>query len=542
MKKLWRTLITCGLAGSLLTACATPSTQSPSDTTSVADMFVEKSTPEVVIIPTVTASDLQQITLNGTSIESSSAGVQVEGNIATITAAGSYTISGTLDDGQIIVETSDDAPVEIILNGASLRSTTSAPLVIEEASSVLLVLAAGSQNRIADAATYLYPSADVDEPNAAIFSRADLHISGSGSLQIEAAYNDGINSKDGLTISGGEIQIQAVDDGVRGKDYLVIEGGTLAIQAGGDGLKSDNENDASLGYITINNGQISITSEEDAIQAQTDISINGGIFNLASGDDGIHAEGNLGIHGGEITISRSYEGLEAQHISVSAGMISVTASDDGVNGAGGTSTDTAVPGGMPPQGGRPRPGGPGGMMGGGGNSTLSITGGTLVVDANGDGIDVNGSITMDGGLVVVYGPTERMNAALDYDRAFSMNGGTLVAVGSAGMAMAPDQTSTQNGVLINFDTVQDAGQLIHIENSQGQTILTFAPSKEYQSLTFSSPQLSAGTGYTVMVGGSVSGTSQNGLYTEDTYTAGSTYTSFDVTSIITQVGESPRFR
>ncbi len=536
-------------------------------------------------------------------MQSSSAGVQIQGNIATITTAGRYQISGNLDDGQIIVETSDDAPVEIILNGATLRSTTSAPLVIEQASSVMLVLAAGSQNSLADAATYLYPSADVDEPNAALFSRADLHISGTGSLQIEAAYNDGINSKDSLTISGGDIQVHAVDDGIRGKDYLVIDGGTLTIEAGGDGLKSDNENDSSLGYVAISNGQISITSGGDGIQAQTDllvsggevqivagggsqaslaadasakglkaagaviidagsiqidsaddaihadtdISMNGGIFNLASGDDAIHAEVNLGIHGGEISISRSYEGIEAQHITISDGMINVNASDDGVNAAGG---EANAPQGNPPPQDNPPPQGnrPSGNMPfpigriSDVNYTLNITGGTLIINAEGDGLDINGSITMDAGLVIVHGPTQRMNAALDYDYEFTMNGGTLVAVGSAQMALAPTENSTQYGVLLNFPSVQDAGQIIHIKDNQGASILTFVPSKAYQTLTFSSPQLMSGANYTVMLGGSVSGISQNGLYTEGQYTAGSDYTTFDVTGIITKVGEFQRWR
>ena len=146
-------------------------------------------------------------------------------------------------------------------------------------------------------------------------------------------------------------------------------------------------------------------------------------------------------------------------------------SDDGLNVAGGNDGS-----------GINRPGG-----GGGGfnppdtNYYLYLNGGYIVVDAAGDGIDVNGSIEMTDGVVIVNGPTSSMNGALDYDGSFKITGGFLVAAGSSGMAQAPGNASTQNSLLLNFNSSRQAGSLVHIQSSAGKGILTFAPTKTYQS-------------------------------------------------------------
>ena len=136
---------------------------------------------------------------------------------------------------------------------------------------------------------------------------------------------------------------------------------------------------------------------------------------------------------------------------------------------------------------------------------LYINGGYIWVDADGDGLDINGAIEMTDGVVLVNGPTENMNGALDYDGGFNISGGFLVAVGSAGMAQAPRQISSQNSLLINLSCTTAAGTLIHIQNSAGEDILTFAPTKHYQSIAFSSPELVNGETYTISYGGSSSG-------------------------------------
>jgi hypothetical protein len=525
------------------------------------------------------------ITLNSDSITTSGTGVTISGSTATITAAGTYSISGKLSDGQIIVNTKAKEVVRLILNGVEIHSSSSAPIYIAEAKKVVILLADQTQNTLSDAKTYVYAVPAEEEPNAAIFSKSDLTIYGGGALTVTANFQDGITSKDGLIIASGTLMVNAADDGIRGKDYLVIKDGKLTINAKGDGLKSDNEVDVSQGYISIARGVINITAGGDAISAQTDttitsgeftlssgggskqkiadtasakgvkaiqnvrieggtytinsaddglhtngnLTINGGTFSIASGDDGMHADATLTINDGDIRVTQSYEGIESAVITINNGYVNVVSSDDGINGAGGSSSG-ANPG-----------------MGGGrpGQNTsakyfLYVHGGNLYVNAKGDGIDINGSIEMTGGTVLVSGPTEQMNGALDYDVAFKLSGGTVVAAGSSGMAMAPDQTSSQPSVLIYLTASQPAGTLIHIQNSVGEDVLTFAPTKAYQSLAFSSAKLVKGATYTVYTGGKSSGTLKDNLYQGGTYTGGTQVASFTVSGTVTTVGSGGR--
>jgi len=445
---------------------------------------------------------------------------------------------------------------------------------------------------VSDAKTYTLP-ANEDEPNAAIFSKGDLTIFGNGTLNVEGNFNDGIASKDGLIIASGNITVRAVDDGIRGKDYLIVKNGTLAVTAQGDGLKSDNAEDAARGYIAIANGTLNITAGRDAIQAHTDILItngkfnlvtgggsnaridantsakgiqaiaiaqidggtftidsaddaihsnnivliNGGAFTITTGDDAVHGDATVKINNGNVNITKSYEGIESAIITINGGDIRVVASDDGINGAGGDG------GGMPAPGFR---GGPG-MPPGQGSATASkywlyINGGYIVVDSGGDGLYVNGSVEMTNGTVIVNGPTAQMNSAVDYDGAFKMTGGTLIATGSSGMAQAPGDASTQYALLLNLTSVQPAGTLVQIRSADGKDVLAFKPTKGYQSIAFSSPALVKGATYDVYLGGSSTGTIKDGVYQGGTTTLGNKNTSFTISSIVTRIGASGRFR
>jgi hypothetical protein len=565
------------------TETTSPTTTSTSTTTASATattVLAENSTTTPIEATTTDSDAAVQILLQGSTMAVEGAGVTVDGSVATITAGGTYSISGTLDNGQILVDSADNAPVYLILSGATINNSTSAAIYVRQAEAAEIILAEGTTNSLTDGSTYLYASAEEDEPNATLFSDDALVISGSGTLTVQGNYNDGIASKDGLTITGGTLNVTATDDGIRGKDYLIVEDGIITVNAGGDGLKADNADDATLGYIALSGGRFTITAGGDGMQAETDlvvtagdltvvagggssatfnadlslkglkagvnlmleggiysinaaddalhsnsdITINGGTYVIASGDDGIHGETNLTVNGGEIQVIDSYEGIESANITLNAGNVSIVSSDDGVNAASNDGT-TATAGG--PQGGR---GGPGG------NFTLNINGGTLVVNSAGDGLDANGTITMTDGLVIVNGPTERMNGALDYDGGFTLSGGTMVAVGSSGMASAPDNSSSQNALLIFFNSAQPAGTLVHIEDSAGNPILTFTPTKSYQSLAFSSLALTAGETYQVYLGGSITGTATNGFVTDGSYTGGTLYTSVTVSGVVTQVG------
>ncbi|MEM2099439.1 MAG: carbohydrate-binding domain-containing protein, partial [Candidatus Bathyarchaeia archaeon] len=373
----------------------------------------------------------------------------------------------------------------------------------------------------------------------------------------------------------------AVDDGIRGKSYVAIKGGTISLKVGGDGLKSD-DTEIDKGYVFIENGVINIVSTGDAIDAESDvvieagtfnlksgggssstarasakglqanvsiiinggvftidsaddavnsngnITVNNGVFAISTGDDAFHADASLTINNGTIIITKSYEGLESVIITINGGTIHLVSSDDGINGAGGNDASGVLPG--PGVWGRP---GQDFFMNTG-NCQLNINGGYIYVDSLGDGFDVNGAVTMTGGTVIINGPTSNMNGALDHV-SFKITGGFLLAVGSSGMAMAPGTNSTQYSMMVNFNTAKSAGTLVNVQTSTGTVLFTFKPTKQYQSLVFSSPVLAVGTTYEIYYGGSVTGTVNDGLYAGGTYTPGTKYRSFTLSSITTTI-------
>jgi len=540
------------------------------------------------------------ITLAGKTITVNGTGASVDGSRLTITSAGTYSISGTLTDGQIIVDTQDKETVRLLFNGVDIACSTTAPIYVVKAEKVIITLADGTDNRVTDGKTYLNADPNSDDPNAAIFSHDDLTINGNGSMTVTANYNNGIQSKDDLRITGGIITVVSVNDGLKGRDSVVIRDATITVNAGGDGIQSTNDVDAERGTVSIESGTIHITAGEDGIQSETKllitggditissgggsanastktggtwgnwgpgrntttttstgsakglkagvdltidggtitidssddslhsngtITINGGVIVAASGDDGMHADTSVTINGGELSITKSYEGIESAVVTINDGIIRVVSSDDGINIVGGV--DGSGMGGRPGQG----------TFNYSGSNYLYINGGYLAIDAGGDGIDANGAVVMTGGVVIVNGPTENMNGALDH-MGFKITGGFLVAVGSSGMAQAPDTTSTQYSVMMNFSSAVQAGTIIRVQTQDGKDIVTFAPAKTFQSVVVSSPELTKGATYVVYGGGTSTGTLADSLYSGGTYSGGTQITSFTISSILTTLGSS----
>ena len=527
------------------------------------------------------SSKVTTITLNTDSISvDNENGTIINETTILITSAGTYSISGTLEDGQIVVDTNDEETVKLILNGVNISSTTNAPIYVEDAEKTVIILADNTENYLTDN--------ENNENNGTLASRDDLTIYGNGSLTVCGNANDAIRSNDGLIIKSGNITVTSVDDGIRGKNYLVIKGGNITVNSVGDGLKSDNDEEEYRGYISIEDGNINVISTEgDAITAQTDllvtggtitltsgggsnvrpddgstkglkagvfiiiddgnfsinssddaihsnhmIIINNGTYHLASGDDGIHADTSLEINNGTVDISQSYEGMESTSITINDGYIDVTASDDALNAVEISNDPTTNQGGW-----------------GGGfdqidESYFYINGGFIVIDSGGDGLDTGGYIEMNDGFVIVNGPVPGSfpNGAIDYGFGkFNLTGGTIVAVGSADMAQAPTpELSTQYSVLVNFRSSQAANKLVNIQTASGETVLTFRPTKAYQSILFSSAELATGS-YNVYLGGTSTGTLSYGVYEDGTYTPGTEYTSFTISEIVTTVGGGGMF-
>lgn len=431
-------------------------------------------------------SKCTKINLSGSGATVSGSGVTVENGNITITSAGSYIISGTLTDGSIKVNCSEKGTVRLILNGASISSSSTAPVVVEEAKKVLVTLADGTTNTITDKTRQ---SVDDEDFSSAVYSKADLVFNGNGTLNVNAGYRNGIKSTDDLKVVSGTFNITSNEDGIIGKDLLGIKDGKFTIKSGSDGMKSTYDTDTSKGNIVITGGEFDITASNDGIHCNEDILISGGNLTISSGDDGVHADDNLQVDGGTIDIKKCCEGLEGVQITLNDGDISIVASDDGINAADGSSSS-----GM----------GMGGFGGGQASSSdssvlLTINGGNIFVNAGGDGLDSNGNIVMNGGNVTVLGPTSDGDTALDFDGAFTINGGVLMAFGSSGMLETP--TSAQNGccIVTTLGTVS-ANSAFSLMDSSGNVIMSYTPTKNYASAIVYSSDIKNGSTYTVTAG------------------------------------------
>lgn len=610
------------------------------------------------------------ITLSGNTATVTGSGATVKDSTVTISAAGTYVFSGTLTDGQIEVSAGKEDLVRLVLNGVTLTSSTSAPIDSSQAGKTVIVLAEGSKNTVTDATEYKYESADDDEPDAAIFSKDDLTINGTGSLTVTGNYKNGIGSKDTLKIVSGTISVTAANDGIRGRDAVAVKDGAITVDAEGDAVRSNNDEDTTKGWVAIEGGTFQMTSGQDAFQAETilqvtdgtfditagggsanaaahqeqfggqgggrpggnsgfqpggdrsstssgtasgaasgtqaerpnvtppaessagtatknvaasvssntaesqtaqpdqsgssgtaesteedststkalkggsEVYLSGGTFqidsaddavhsngtvivaggnlNISTGDDGMHADNALVIQDGTIEIQKSYEGLEGASVTISGGTIHVTASDDGINAAGGSDDDTDSRDSFQANA----------------NNEIRFTGGTVVIDASGDGVDSNGNVVQEGGTVLVNGPVNSGNGALDFGGTYQISGGILVAAGSSGMAQAPDEDSQQNSLTVVFTETQAAGTAVNISDAAGNSILTFAPTKQFQTIVVSAPGLKQGSSYTVSIGGENSGMNEDGYAASGTYSGGTQLTKVTLSGASTVISST----
>jgi hypothetical protein len=537
--------------------------------------------------------DPTYIQLNGSTASYEGSGaVVVSGSSIFIRTGGVYVLSGALDDGQVVVEAEDKSTVRLVLNGVDIHSSTSSPIYVKDAEKTVISLPEGTENIISDGEEYVYDDAEEEEPNSTIFSKDDLTINGEGRLVVEANFIDGIIGKDELRITGGNIQVTAKDDAIVGRDLLAISDGNFTIIAGGDGFKSTNDENAEKGNIALEGGTYNITADNDGIQAQTslyvidgeytlttgggspetiginefahggqsddsatttettsakglkattEIAIGGGIFSInsyddaihssnsvifesgemtiASGDDAIHADSSVAIKGGNITVTKTYEGIESKIVAIAGGTTDITSKDDGLNVGGGADalgddmTETTSE-----------------------DHLIQITGGYVFVNSLGDGLDSNGSFLMTDGTVVVNGPTDDGNGQIDYVDTFEVSGGVIIAAGST-KTQASSDTSGQYAMLMTYPETQAGGTLVRIEDSEGNTIATFAPEKDYRSLYISSPDFAEDSSYTLYRGGSATGTETNGLYTNGEYSGGTKVVDFTISDVMTWLNQ-----
>lgn len=515
------------------------------------------------------------ITLADGAITAQGGGVTVAGDTVTITSAGVYTLSGSLTDGQIIVDAGGKDEVTLILAGVDVTCADSPALYVSNAKIARVQLAAGTENRLvsgAAVAAEALPSArDENASGGALQAKDDLTISGEGALFVGGYINNGIQTSNCLTVEGGDITVEAANHGLKGKDAITVSGGSIAITCGGDGLQSDDAESEDTGRITITGGALTVVCQGDGVQAETTlnlsggevsltcgggaaqsashasgfdpfsfgengwdadsasgdsakglkaggdmtisggaltvdaaddavhangaITISGGMLALQTGDDGVHADTTLRIAEGDVTILDSYEGLEANQIHITGGSLRVTARDDGVNANGGASgfgdrgrgwRQTAS------------------VQDSGETPNLIISGGQVWVNAQGDGLDSNGNLIIEGGTTVVCGPTGSGNGALDCGTenggVCRVNGGTVLAMGSDGMAETFDGQSAQASFFYRFDTALQPGDVFSVADAAGNVLFSYVVEKAAATAVFSIPELTLGDTYTLTAG------------------------------------------
>lgn len=391
----------------------------------------------------------------------------------------------------------------------------------------------------------------------------------SGGTVTVTSGKDGITSdeteneeKGFVTIEDGEIIITSAGDGVSAETTLTVTGGVISIISGGgsanaqqktdnmrdwwdfDNSASDDNSASCKGLkagkaLVISGGSITIDAQDDALHTDGDMTISGGECILSTGDDGAHAALSLTVLDGKITVLTSYEGLEANQITLAGGELDITASDDGINANGGSDGFSGGFGGgfggrrsdmnsqsgdmtppdnsnmqTPPDGNAPS-GNPPTMPGqDAADSTttddttdkqpvLLITGGKITVNADGDGLDSNSNLRVEGGDITINGPANGGNGAIDIGTENGgvgfISGGTLIALGTSSMAENFGSTSTQCAFLVTMNSF-GAGETITITDSQGTVLYTGVTVKSANSVVFSSADLVVGETYTVTIG------------------------------------------
>ena len=235
------------------------------------------------------------ITLSGSTAQSNGSGVSINNATVTISKEGCYLISGELEDGQIIVDAGDSDKVQLVLDKASIHCSTGSAILVRNADKVKVTLAADSENELSDGTEY---QTDDDNPDAALFSKDDLVINGSGSLTVQGNYKHGIAGNDDLVITGGRLTVNSLSHALRGKDSVAILDGTFVLTSQKDGIQASNTEDSTKGWVQSDGGNFTIQSSGDGIQAETNLSIYDGSFTITSGGGAVNGADHTENRGG----------------------------------------------------------------------------------------------------------------------------------------------------------------------------------------------------------------------------------------------------
>lgn len=500
------------------------------------------------------------ITLSGNTGTISDTTRGSSGSEVTITSKGIYRISGSADGVSIVVnDSTKSGNIYLVLDNITMTNS-SAPCINIQAADKVIIQCVGENSLTCNSSD---SSAKAD---GAIYAKSDITINGTGKLNINSSLHGivgkkdvkltgasttvkadliGIQADNSLRISSGEASITSGHDAVHVSNsdntaYFYLENSTLNINSEYDGISVTADSDSSefAGYIKTSGGTINITSgggsdnsknsstsqkgikcsgsitldgtavtissADDAIHGKSNITINSGSYTMSTSDDGITASKDIVINDGTVSITKSYEGIEAANVTINNGKVRVTSSDDGINTSGGSDTSSSDDN----------------PWGTSTDASLNINGGNIYVNSSGDGLDSNGSIYITGGTVIIEGPTDDGNGSIDKGDGSgctaSITGGTVLAIGSSGMAVNFDSGS-QCSALVSLSG--DSGTNITVDDGSG---FSYIASKKFDCIVYSSPAISQGNTYTISAGSSsASADFSSSLYYSNVQTRGS---------------------
>lgn len=534
------------------------------------------------------------ITGTGTSCDISGKGAAFADATLTITGEGVYVLSGTFTDVMVTISAGQKDKVQLVLNGASLSSSTGPVIYAKEADKVFITAAEGTENAISDGTGYTAADGDTSLV-AAIFSRTDLCINGKGSLTVNGNTRHGIVSKDDLILTGLTLTVTAASTALDGKDCVMMSGVSAAVTAGTNGIRSDNAEDEGRGFVYIQDSTLNITAGTDGIQAERllradnailtivtgdgsaatsakqsssmgrggmfggfpvasagsegswkglkageAILLNGGAYTIDSQDDCIHSNGDLTITDGLFTLSSGDDGIHADdEVLISGGSILISKSYEGIEASkitisGGTIDITSSDDGL--NGAGSNDGSAAADRWGRGSFSSSvgeiiISGGFIHISAGGDGIDSNNSVLVSGGVTLVSCSNSSGNAAFDHDGQATVTGGILIATGGSGMAQSFDAAENQGCMLFSLNG-GPGGMNLAIVGADNRVIASFTPEASYSSVVVTAPGLTVGNSYSVVIGADIDGADAWGFASDASYTGGTNIGSIEMTTLL----------
>ena len=426
------------------------------------------------------------ISLEGDSARIKGQGAYAGNGNVYITGAGYYVITGTLDDGSIIVDAYQTSDVWILFDNVSITCSDDAALQVDQADNLFLTLKEGTVNTLTSGAEYTTEAIN-DGSGGVIYAHDDLTINGSGSLIITGEYKHGIECNDELLLTGGQITIDVPGDGLHVNDSIRISNTDLTINAGDDAIHCDME-------IIVVDGNILIESCYEGLEA-LQITVLDGSITIYPEDDGFNANGGTDLFGamgyhtvsdtdtGAAATDQSAETAELTEAAGSAGSTETTAAATQNNAADDTQTQDEQP-------------------------WINISGGEItIINENGrdaDGLDSNGDINISGGTVLISVTDSGSNSAIDYGSesggVCEISGGTVIACGSSSMAEAFSSSSTQCAILYNPDSSAEAGTMFEVLDDAGNVLISWEVPCSFSSVNVSIPELSVGSTYTLTVG------------------------------------------